>query len=71
MIIESDSSNTVSWITGTSEVPWRLKTTDKIDVVKRKFQRIMFHKIPKEVNFMADGLAKLEVDREQALLAMF
>ena len=31
----------------------------------------MFHKIPKEANFMADGLAKLRVDREQILLAMF
>ena len=31
----------------------------------------MFHKIPREENFMANGLAKLRVDKERALLAMF
>ena len=72
LIIESDSSNAVSWVTCALDVPWRLKTIfNKINVVKRKFQKIMFHKIPREANFITDGLTKLGVDRERALLTNF
>ena len=48
---------------GASKVPRRMKMiSDKISAVKRNFHSITFHKVPREANFMADGLAKLGVE---------
>ena len=41
----------------------------RVEAAKKKYKSIAFHKIPREANSMADGLAKLGVDREQPLLA--
>ena len=72
LIIESDSSNVVKWMSNPSDAPWRMKKyIGRMDICKQQLLSCDFILIPREGNDMADELAKAGVDRQHDLVAFF
>ena len=72
LIIESDSSNVVKWMTNPSEASWRMKRhMGHIVTLKQELLCCEFVYIPREANEMADVLAKSGVTRQHDLVALF
>ncbi|EOX94177.1 Uncharacterized protein TCM_003565 [Theobroma cacao] len=69
LIVESDSSNAVSWFHNPKKAPWKLRRELLIlEGIKRRIGECKVNKISRENNSMVDELAKSGVTREEELL---
>ncbi|XVF06146.1 hypothetical protein REPUB_Repub06bG0022400 [Reevesia pubescens] len=70
--LESDSKNAVKWFLSPVSASWRMKKfTAQIEALKSDLIRWDISYVPREINEMADGFAKSEVEREADLLFKF
>ncbi|KAF2316185.1 hypothetical protein GH714_041526 [Hevea brasiliensis] len=69
-IFETDSSNILAWINGSSERPWRDKhlIMEALNLIAQLPHTLFLH-TDKEANSLADNLAKLGKEREDDFLA--
>ena len=72
LLIESDSSNVVNWIKCPQSTPWRMKKFIS-HIESLKLQLFSWHiaHIPREINDVADGLAKSGVNRLNSLFLVY
>ncbi|XVE77075.1 hypothetical protein DITRI_Ditri13aG0032800 [Diplodiscus trichospermus] len=64
LIIESDSSNEVKWVTNPTSVPWRLRwIVVQIENLKLQFSNWTIKHVLREANELANSLAKSGVHR--------
>ncbi|EOX97175.1 Uncharacterized protein TCM_006266 [Theobroma cacao] len=69
LMVESDSSNAVSWFHNPKKAPWNLRRELLIlEGIKRRIGEFKVIKISKESNNMVDELAKSGVMREEEIL---
>lgn len=62
LVVESDSMNTISWISSSKSTPWRFHFYfNEIKVLSSSIS-VKFQHVGKSVNGFADSLAKLRVD---------
>ncbi|EOY25537.1 Phosphatase 2c, putative [Theobroma cacao] len=62
--VESDSLNAILWTRHHSKVPWRMKLiSNAIETLSKSFRKVTFNHISREINLIADGLAKAGVLR--------
>ncbi|WRX26533.1 Ribonuclease H domain - like 10 [Theobroma cacao] len=65
LVIESDSSNAVSWIQALNQALWRMrKWILQIEMLKRKVKRWEIKHVKREANQQADTLAKSGIGRD-------
>ena len=72
LLIESDSINMVNWIKCPQSAPWRMKKfIFHIESIKLQLSSWHIVHIPREINDVADGLAKFGVNRLNSLLLVY
>jgi ribonuclease HI len=70
LIVESDSMVALSWVTKLQGFPWKLNSIiNYISHLKKRVGQVDFIHTPREVNDMADHLAKRGVNDDNSLLA--
>ena len=72
LLIESDSSNVVNWIKCPQSAPWRMKKyISHIESLKLQLSSWHIDHIPREMNDVADSLAKSGVNRLISLFLVY
>ncbi|OMP02188.1 hypothetical protein COLO4_11284 [Corchorus olitorius] len=72
LIVESDSRNSVKWVTEIETAPWRFRQVlFKMEELKKKVSSWKVVHIYREVNHIADGLAKSIIGKSTAVLSSF
>ena len=70
--IKSDSINVVNWIKCPQSDPWRMKKfISHIESIKLQLSSWHIVHIPREINDVADDLAKFGVNRLNSLLLVY
>ena len=72
LLIESDFTNTVNWVKCPQSTPWRMKIfISHIESLKLHAVSWQISHIPREINDVADKLAKFDVNRLNNLLLVY